>query len=130
MPNVDEAKISVITYLSKDPETRESKNGKTYVNFNFPCSVGWGDNKKTLWASGTWWGDYAAKRSKVFSKGFRVLVEGTLGVPFVNNEGVASLNVNISDVQVVQFPKNYEGTGDVAPGEAVSDVEDESVIPF
>lgn len=74
--------------LGKDPETKESKNGKSYCKFSGALNLGWGENKKTEWVSGTAFGKTAEMISSRFKKGDKLAVQGSFdAIEFKNKEG-------------------------------------------
>lgn len=74
--------------LGKDPETKESKNGKSYCKFSGALNLGWGENKKTEWISGTAFGKTAEMISSRFKKGDKLALQGSFdAIEFKNKEG-------------------------------------------
>ena len=64
--------------LGKDAEHKTTQNGKSFCAFPLAATVGYGDNKTTMWVDVTRWGEGAQGLSRLLVKGTKVTVTGEL----------------------------------------------------
>lgn len=123
-------KIEVIGNLTKDPELRDSKNGKKYCNFTVAANSNvrvyntdgtYGTRKVTNYYRVTVWGKQAEVCAQYLTKSRKVRVYGTFSMDFArdangklilrnNPDGTKSdeplLNLNIQATDEVEFLSN------------------------
>lgn len=100
--------ITMVGYLGKDPTMRFTPDGTAVTNMSVAVSVGWGENKSTIWFGVSAWGKTAEACNEHLEKGSQVIVTGELqpdketGNPrlFTRNDGSvgASFEVRASKV--------------------------------
>lgn len=64
--------------LGKDAEYKTTQSGKSFCTFPLAATVGYGDNKTTMWVDVTRWGEGAQGLSRLLTKGTKVTVMGEL----------------------------------------------------
>jgi single-strand DNA-binding protein len=64
--------------VGRDAEYKQTANGKSFCSFPLAATVGYGDNKSTLWVDVTRWGEGAQGLSRLLLKGAKVTVMGEL----------------------------------------------------
>lgn len=64
--------------VGKDAEFKTTQGGTELCRFSLAGSVGYGDNKQTLWFDVTKWGKGSEGLSKILLKGTKVTVSGEL----------------------------------------------------
>lgn len=62
----------------KDAEYKKTQNGTELCTFSLAGTVGYGDNKQTLWFDVTKWGKGSEGLARCISKGTKVTVSGEL----------------------------------------------------
>ena len=67
--------LTVSGFLTKDPVSSSTKNGKDKVTFSIGCNRGYGDNKSVLFFNCEAYGKSAENISKYFSKGDEIIIE-------------------------------------------------------
>lgn len=93
-------------HLGKDAEVRTTPGGKEVTGFSVGCSLGWGENKRTVWMRCSLWGERGPKLAQYLLKGTHVIVVGTIdqgpGV-WTDRDGTAraSLDVTVRDVTLL-----------------------------
>jgi single-strand DNA-binding protein len=110
------AKITIMGYLGKDPESfTYGADKKTAAKFSVAVSTGKSDDKKTDWFNCTVFGNQAKNAMDYLQKGKSVVVFGrlTLRAYESNGKSGSSLDVNVDDIQ---FTPNGNGAG--AAGES------------
>lgn len=61
--------------LGRDPEVKQTANGKTVVKFSVAEDQGWGEHKRTEWHNVTAWGKVGELIAKHFSKGKAIILD-------------------------------------------------------
>ncbi|VAW38905.1 Single-stranded DNA-binding protein [hydrothermal vent metagenome] len=64
--------------LTRDPETRTTKEGKDVTNFAIACNEKWGGEDKVEYVNIVAWGKLAVICAEYLSKGKQVYIEGRL----------------------------------------------------
>ena len=81
-------KVIVYGNLCKEPELKQSGNGKSYINVGIACNTGFGDYKHTEFFNAVFFGKIAETLAKYTNKGTSVLVVGELRTSkYENKEG-------------------------------------------
>lgn len=68
-------KITVVGFVSREPEIRTTPKGTKLAKFSVPTDVGYGEYKKTAWWNFTAWANTAKIVEQYVRKGKEVLVE-------------------------------------------------------
>lgn len=96
------AKITLIAYLGKDPESRFLPDGTQVCSFSAAVSEKAKGEERTTWFRVNVWGKQADPCQQYLSKGSQVYVEGRLSLQeYTDRDGGkrSSLEVRASDVQ-------------------------------
>lgn len=70
--------VTIAGNLGRDAEYKQTQNGKGFCSFPVAATVGYGDNKSTVWVDVTRWGEGAQGLSRLLRKGSKVTVLGEL----------------------------------------------------
>lgn len=70
--------VTIAGAVGKDAEAKRTQAGKGFCAFSLAGSVGFGDNRQTIWFDVTKWGDSADKLAQRILKGTKVTVSGEL----------------------------------------------------
>ena len=70
--------VTIAGALGRDAEYKTTQGGKSFCSFPVAASVGYGDNKTTIWVDVTRWGEGAQGLSRHLLKGSKVTVTGEL----------------------------------------------------
>lgn len=70
--------VTVAGNTGKDAEFKTTQGGTELCRFSLAGTVGYGDNKQTIWFDVTKWGKGAEGLSRVLLKGTKVTVSGEL----------------------------------------------------
>jgi single-strand DNA-binding protein len=70
--------VTIAGALGRDAEYKTTQGGKSFCSFPVAASVGYGDNKATVWIDVTRWGEGAQGLSRHLLKGSKVTVTGEL----------------------------------------------------
>lgn len=71
-------RIMLLGRLGRDPELRQTGNGKSVCNFSLATSEKWGDREETTWHNIVCWGKTAEHCAKYLTKGREAFIEGRL----------------------------------------------------
>jgi len=130
-------------YLGRDADLRTTQSGHDVLNFSVGVTVGFGDNKKTLWVGCSLWGDRAEKLHPYLKKGQPVSVSGDVDLRTYETQAGksgAELTLNVQRVTMLGGKKDGEGQRPASnqrkesvsaggnPGPSQEDFDDE--IPF
>jgi single-strand DNA-binding protein len=90
-------KIIIMGNLGQDPDLRFTKNGDPVVNLSVAVNKGYMDKnnnwvKQTTWWRASAWGRTAESLAKSFSKGRKILLEGTVNADEKGNPRVFQRN--------------------------------------
>ena len=94
------AYITITARLARDPELRETPNGKSICELTLPNDTGFGDNKLTTWWRASIWGKRGENAAKYLRKGSWVTVTGEPSLrKYSKKDGTegSSLEVNVHD---------------------------------
>jgi single-strand DNA-binding protein len=81
----------------RDAVVKTLDSGQKVCNFTVAVSVGWGDNKKTLWVACAMWGDRGEKLAQYLTKGTAVAVAGDVDIrAFTSNGGEAKAELTLN----------------------------------
>jgi len=91
------AQIEVMGRATKDPELKETKNGKKFVNIGLAENTGKGDDAKAVFYDLTFWEKKAELASKTIKKGQPLMISGTLSFEeYDGDNGVKVLSKKVS----------------------------------
>ena len=110
--------------LGRDPEQRETSNGKKVTSFSVACRTG---QDETTWVKCTVWGNRGDVVMQYMTKGSRVTVAGKGKLAeYKTNEGEQrqSLDIEVNDFTLP------EKTADAAPAAPRPKQKQEEEIPF
>jgi single-stranded DNA-binding protein len=100
------AHISFIGFLGRDPESKKTKDNKDYLRLSIAESIGFGDNKKTVWYSANIWHEELQKIKGMIpylKKGSSIFVQGILrgASNYISNktgEAMSNMDIIISNI--------------------------------
>jgi len=96
--------------IGKDAVVRKTTNS-TVCSFNVAVSSGFGDNKKTTWATCNLWGKRAeGKLPEYLKQGQQVMITGELTLEKRDHEGkiYTDLKVDVSTIDFGKPPQNQQ----------------------
>lgn len=99
--------------VGRNPETRYTQDGKSFVTFSVAVNTGTKDNQKTDWYEVSCNGRTAEIVTQYVKAGTKVLVEGTPSVSaWINKEGqaVASQRVNATNVEMLSSKEGADAS--------------------
>jgi single-strand DNA-binding protein len=121
--------------LGRDAKTGTAgQNNTPYLSFPLGVSVGFGDNKRTLWVGCTLWGKRAeSKLINWLGKGAKVVVSGEIDLDMYTKADQtqgATITVRVRDLELMEGKERTpDATQAPAPKPApVDDLDDD--IPF
>ena len=91
--------INVIGRVGKDAATKTVGQGRLATSWSVAVSVGWGDNKETLWFDCTMWGERGEKVGAHIAKGDQIGVTGSLSTR--EHDGKTYLKIDVQDVTLI-----------------------------
>lgn len=104
--------FSKLVRLGKDAELATTPNGKQVCKIVAAYDVGWGDNKKTVWVDGSWWGDRGSKVAQYLTKGSQVVIHADDVEPdaYQGKNGLSTkLKMNITNVELIARSQQQPG---------------------
>ena len=117
-------KLFMTGNLTKDPETRQTGNGKSVCNFTVAVSRREkdenGQNKADFFRVAAW-GQMGENCQKYLTKGRKVAVVGTVSVrPYTDKDGkpAASMDVFAQEVEFLSSAQGGQAQGTAAPAQA------------
>lgn len=131
------ARVTVVGFLGKDPETRYLQSGTMVVSFSIAADGRKrGDDKTTTWFRVSAFGEQAERIASMIERGYiakgkMLYVEGGLEQQeFTGNDGVirTSLEVNLSDWQFVSSGEQQGNQG--VQSRSTSQADDFNQVPF
>ena len=90
--------FNAVGRLGRDPETRFTKGGKAVSSLAIAVDSGWGENKKTTWLDGAFWGKDGQEHGLVkhLSKGSQIAVTGEITLEtFDKNDGTKGFSLKL-----------------------------------
>lgn len=97
----------------RDAEHKTTANSEL-CSFPVAVSVGYGDNKSTVWVDVTKWGKGAEGLSRILRKGSKVAVSGELSMR--EHNGKTYLQCRANDVTIMGTPGPADGRGESKRG--------------
>lgn len=127
--------LSLAGNLGRDAEYRTTNNSEL-CSFPVAVSVGFGENKSTVWVDVTKWGKGSEGLARILRKGSRVAVSGEMSLREHNGKTYVQCRAN--DVTILGTPEGNRtpdgsrgapaGPNNSFPTDAPDDLEDD--IPF
>lgn len=124
--------VTLAGNIGKDAQFKQTQSGTDICSFGVGVTVGYGDNKSTVWVDVTKWGKGAQGLANILCKGSRVTVSGELSTREHNNK--TYLQCRADHVTIMGTPQDRrrdddreETTGQVGGG-GYDDLSDS--IPF
>lgn len=127
--------VTLAGNIGKDAQFKQTQSGTDICSFGVGVTVGYGDNKSTVWVDVTKWGKGAQGLANILRKGSRVTVSGELSTR--EHNGKTYLQCRADHVTIMGTPQGgqsqrrdddrEETTGQVGGG-GYDDLSDE--IPF
>lgn len=117
--------------LGRDAAAKTTQGGKGLCSFPVAATVGWGENKQTVWVDVTKWGEGSQGLAKLLRKGAKVTVIGELSTR--EHEGKTYLQCRANDVALQGDAAGSErqergGQGGTDYGAPQDDLDDR--VPF
>ncbi len=106
--------FSKLVRLGKDAELATTQSGKQVCKIVAAYDVGWGENKKTVWVDGSWWGDRGAKIAQYLTKGTQIVIHADDVEPdaYQGKNGLQTkLKMNVTNVELVARSQQQSGQG-------------------
>lgn len=124
--------VTLAGNIGKDAQFKQTQSGTDNCSFGVGVTVGYGDNKSTVWVDVTKWGKGAQGLANILRKGSRVTVSGELSTREHNNK--TYLQCRADHVTIMGTPQ-AQREPDRSQGHAIGFVggfgqEDDSEIPF
>lgn len=125
-------KAIVMGTLGKDPELRQTNNGKSVCSFSLATSETWTDaqgerQERTEWHNCTAWGKTGELIAQYFGKGSRIMVEGSLQTDKYKKDGIEQQRTQIR-VESFHFVDKKQGGNSGNSGAPAAATYDD--IPF
>ena len=127
--------VTLAGNIGKDAQFKQTQSGTDICSFGVGVTVGYGENKSTVWVDVTKWGKGAQGLANILRKGSRVTVSGELSTR--EHNGKTYLQCRADHVTIMGTPQGgqsqrrdddrEETTGQVGGG-GYDDLSDE--IPF
>ncbi len=92
--------------LGRDAEHKSTQSGQELCSFPVAVSVGYGDNKSTVWVDVTKWGKGAQGLARILTKGSKVAVSGELSMR--EHNGKTYLQCRADNVTILGTPSDGE----------------------
>lgn len=123
--------VTLAGNIGKDAVFKQTQSGTDICSFGVGVTVGYGDNKSTVWVDVTKWGKGAQGLANILRKGSRVTVSGELSTREHNNKTYLQCradHVTIMGTPQGQSQREPDGSQGHASKFADDDLSDE--IPF
>ena len=102
-------KVTLIGYVGRDPEVRETKTGKKVAHFSLATNrrVGDGDEERTEWHRLTLWNALAQLAEDYIQTGDRLYVEGRVEYDSYERDGVTipSVEIHVQELMMLSGAK-------------------------
>lgn len=95
--------LSLAGNTGRDAEHRTTQGGQELCSFSVGVSVGFGENKSTVWVDVTKWGKGSEGLARILRKGSKVAVSGELSMR--EHNGKTYLQCRANDVTVLGTPQ-------------------------
>ena len=121
--------VTLAGNIGKDAQFKQTQSGTDICSFGVGVTVGYGDNKSTVWVDVTKWGKGAQGLANILRKGSRVTVSGELSTR--EHNGKTYLQCRADHVTIMGTPqaqRDPDGSQGHASGFASDDLDDS--IPF
>ena len=127
--------VTLAGNIGKDAQFKQTQSGTDICSFGVGVTVGYGDNKSTVWVDVTKWGKGAQGLANILRKGSRVTVSGELSTR--EHNGKTYLQCRADHVTIMGTPQggqsqrrddDREETSGQVGGGGYDDLSDE--IPF
>lgn len=124
--------VTLAGNIGKDAQFKQTQGGTDICSFGVGVTVGYGENKSTVWVDVTKWGKGAQGLANILRKGSRVTVSGELSTR--EHNGKTYLQCRADHVTIMGTPQ-AQREPDASQGHAIGFVggfgqEDDSDIPF
>ena len=106
--------ISLAGNLGRDAEHKTTTTGQDRCSFSVAVSVGFGENKSTVWVDVTRWGKGAEGLARILRKGSKVAVIGELSMR--EHNGKTYLQCRADNVTVLGTPQGDASKADKPSG--------------
>jgi len=123
-------KAMLMGNLGKNAEVRQTKGGKSVMNFSIATTEKWDGGEHTEWSRCVMWGDHVAKLAPYLTKGTRILVEGSLRTSKwtdKDNNDRETKEINVSNIE---FCERKQTTSVQPVDNVVSSAVDDDDVPF
>jgi len=115
--------------VGKDAEFKTTQGGTELCRFSLAGTVGYGENKQTLWFDVTKWGKGSEGLSKILLKGTKVTVSGELSQR--EHEGKTYLQIRADHIALQGERQAGGGSGQSRPSrEPINDDLGSDDVPF
>lgn len=116
--------------VGKDAEHKTTQGGTEFCRFSLAGTVGYGDNKQTLWFDVTKWGKGSEGLSRILLKGTKVTVSGELSQR--EHEGKTYLQIRADHIALQGERQAGGGSGQSRPSREPVDHPDDldDSVPF
>lgn len=116
--------------VGKDAEFKTTQGGTELCRFSLAGTVGYGENKQTLWFDVTKWGKGSEGLSRILLKGTKVTVSGELSQR--EHEGKTYLQIRADHIALQGERQAGGGSGQSRPSrEPVDHTQDlDDAVPF
>lgn len=117
-------KVSLHGHVGKDPELKNTQQGKPFARFSFATTENWKDadgkkQSKTEWHQIVAWGKLGENVAKLVKKGQELILEGKLEYQTVADKDNADKKVTFTSIKLTTFDfcgkKENGGSGNYQP---------------
>lgn len=95
--------VTLAGNIGKDAQFKQTQSGTDICSFGVGVTVGYGDNKSTVWVDVTKWGKGAQGLANILRKGSRVTVSGELSTR--EHNGKTYLQCRADHVTIMGTPQ-------------------------
>ena len=125
--------VTLAGNIGKDAQFKQTQSGTDICSFGVGVTVGYGDNKSTVWVDVTKWGKGAQGLANILRKGSRVTVSGELSTR--EHNGKTYLQCRADHVTIMGTPQGQRRETDrddtqAQVGGGGYDDLDDSIPPF
>lgn len=126
--------LSLAGNLGRDAEYKTTQNSEL-CSFPVGVSIGYGDNKSTVWVDVTKWGKGAEGLARILRKGSKVAVSGEMSLH--ENNGKTYVKCRANDVTIMGTPGDGRGErkqpydeADTGGWSGKAPTDEDSEVPF